>query len=59
MLDAASIKRVQSIVGAMLYYARTVDNRLLVALSTVGGQQAAATEKTNEAINQLLYYCAT
>ena len=59
MIDAASIKRVQSIVGALLYYARALDNRLVVALSTIGGQQAAATEKTNEAINQLLDYCAT
>ena len=45
--------------GALLYYAHTVDNKLLVALSTIGGQLAAATEKTNEAINQLLDYCAT
>ena len=45
--------------GALLYYARAVDNKLLVALSTIGGQQAAVTEKTNEAINQLLNYCAT
>ena len=58
-LDAAGIKRVQAIVGALLYYARAVDNKLLVALSTTGGQQEAATEKTNEAINQLLDYYAT
>ena len=59
MLGAAGIKRVQDIVGALLYYARAFDNKLLVALSTIGGQQAADTEKTNEAINQLLDYCAT
>ena len=58
-LDAAGIKRVQAIVGALLYYARAVDNKFLVALSTIGGQQSAATEKTNEAINHLLDYCAT
>ena len=45
--------------GDLLYYARAVDKKLLVALSTIGGQQAAATEKKNEAINQLLNYCAT
>ena len=58
-LNAAGIKRVQDIVGALLYYARAVDNNILVALSTISGQKAAATEKTNEAINQLLDYCAT
>ena len=58
-LNAAGIKCVQAIVGALLYYARAVDNKLLVALSTIGGQQSAATEKTNKAINQLLDYCAT
>ena len=45
--------------GALLYYARAVDNKLLVALSTIGGQQATASEKTKEAINQLLDYCTT
>ena len=58
-LDVAGIKRVQAIVGALLYYARAVDKKWLVALSNIGGQQAAATKKTNEAINQLLDYCAT
>ena len=58
-LDAAGIKCVQSIVGALLYYARAVDKKMLVALSTIGGQQEAAIEKTNKSINQLLDYCAT
>ena len=56
---AAVIKCVQAILGALMYYALAVDNKLLVALSTIGGHQATATEKTNEAINQLLDYCAT
>ena len=58
-LDAAGIKRVQAIVGSLLYYACDVDNNFLVALSTIGGQQAEATKKTNEAINQILAYYAT
>ena len=37
----------------------TVDNKLLVALSAIGVQQAAPTERTNDAICQLLDYCAT
>ena len=40
------IKRVQGIVGALLYVGRAVNNKLLVALSAIGAQQAAATEET-------------
>ena len=36
-----------------------MDNKLLVGLSTIGSQQAAATQRTNEAINQIMDYCAT
>ena len=48
-LDADDILRVQSIVGALLFYGRAVDNKLLVALSKLGQQQAAATQATNDA----------
>ena len=58
-LDAAGILRIQSIVGALLYYDRAVDNKPLVALSELGKQQATATEATNDAINELLDYVAT
>ena len=36
-----------------------MDNKLIVSLSTIGAQQAAETERMNEAINQLLGYSAT
>ena len=58
-LDSQGTKRVQGIVGALFYYACTVDNKLLVGLNTIGSQQASATQRTNEAINQILDYCAT
>ena len=58
-LDTKSITRVQRIVGALLYYARAVDNKLLVGLSAIGAQQAAATERTNAAVQQMLDYVAT
>ena len=58
-LDSQGTKRVQGIVGAFLYYARAVDNKLLVGLSAIGAQQVSATQRTNEAINQILDYCAT
>eukprot|EP00804_Cyclotella_cryptica_P024876 CCRYP_011785-RA/>CCRYP_011785-RA protein AED:0.40 eAED:0.40 QI:0/0/0/1/1/1/2/0/342 len=58
-LDAAGIKRIQDIVGSILYYARAVDNKLLVALSTISSQQTAATQNTAAAVHQLLDYVAT
>eukprot|EP00804_Cyclotella_cryptica_P016130 CCRYP_004246-RA/>CCRYP_004246-RA protein AED:0.35 eAED:0.35 QI:0/0/0/0.75/1/1/4/0/1339 len=58
-LPTEGIKRVQGIVGALLYYARAVDNKLLHALSDIGTEQASATSRTNDKVNQLLDYCAT
>ena len=45
--------------GALLYVGRAVNNKLLVALSAIGAQQAAATENTAETTEQLLDYVAT
>ena len=50
-LDSQGTKRVQGIVGALLYYAQAVDNKLLVGISTIRSQQASATQCTNEAID--------
>ena len=36
-----------------------MDNTFLVGLSAIGSQQTSATQRTNEAIDQILYYCAT
>ena len=55
-LDEAGIKRIQEIVGAVLLYGREFGNKLLVTLNTIGTQQAAATEATNAAVNQMLDY---
>jgi len=43
-LDAAGIKRVQGIVGCLLYYARAVDNNLLCTLSAIGMNQEESTQ---------------
>ena len=45
-LNEKGIKRIQGIVGALLYVGRAVNNKLLVALSAIEDQQAAATEDT-------------
>ena len=58
-LDIQGKKRAQGIVGALLYYAQAVDNKLLVDVSAIGSLQAYATQRTNDAINQILDYCAT
>ena len=58
-LNDAGIRRVQKIVGALLWIGRALNNKLLVGLSAIGYQQASATEDTNKAIQQLLDYCAT
>ena len=52
-------KGIKSIVGALLYVGRAVNNKLLVALIAIGAQQAAETEETEAAIEQLLDYVAT
>ena len=43
----------------MMYYARGVDNKLLMTISSIGTQQDTATEGTVAAIRQLLNYVAT
>ena len=58
-LDAAGVKRVQGIAGALNWYGRATDNKLLVSLSAIGFQQASATKATGAAIDQLLDYVAT
>ena len=45
--------------GDLLYLVRAVNNKLIVALSAIGAQQAAETEDTAAAIEQILDYVAT
>ena len=59
MLDPAGCCRIQEVIGVLLYYAHAIDPTLLVALNTLALQQAAATQATAKAIDQLLNYCAT
>jgi hypothetical protein len=58
-LSTEGVKRIQDIIGALLYYARAVDNKLLATISTLSSQQATATGATDVAMNQLLDYLAT
>ena len=58
-LSTTDKKRVQQILGSILYYARAVDITVLVALSSIAAEQAKATNKTMTNIKQLLDYCST
>jgi hypothetical protein len=49
---------IQEIVGLLLYYAQAVDNKLLVALSTIAARQSCATVATKQAVYLLLDYVA-
>jgi hypothetical protein len=55
-LDARGIKKVQKIVGSILYYAHAVDMTILMALSSIAVEQTGATEKTMSRCTQLLDY---
>ena len=58
-LNEKGIKRIQVIVGDLLCVGREFNNKLIVALSAIGAQQASATEDTAESIEQLLDYVNT
>ncbi len=60
VLDAGGIKQIQQIVGSILYYARTIDMTVLMALSSIAVEQTKAMEKTmGRCILQLLDYLAS
>jgi hypothetical protein len=55
-LDAKGIKRIQQIVGSILYYTHAVDMTVLVALGTIAIEQTKATQRTRDQSIQLLDY---
>jgi hypothetical protein len=59
LLDAKEKKRIQEILGSLLYAGRACDNTLLYAISILSSQQANATEQTRKDVNHLLDYCST
>jgi hypothetical protein len=59
-LDKAGITKLQQIIGTLLYYARAVDNTMLVvALGTLAPAQTQATTQIMDAAIHLLNYAAT
>ena len=45
--------------GVFLYYVIAIDNTVLVALSNIGSEQARATSKTMDEVQQILNYLAS
>jgi hypothetical protein len=58
-LPPNEVKKLQQIIGVLLYYARAVDSSILVALGTLASAQTKATANTMNAAKQLLDYVAT
>ena len=59
LLPPKEITRIQKYIEALLYYAREVDNTILIALDYIASEQSAATCATVSATNLLLDYAAT
>jgi hypothetical protein len=57
-LTPEQIKRVQNIVGTLLYYGRAANSTLLTALSAITARQSNRTQAVAEACHQLLDYVA-
>mmetsp|Transcript_35143 Transcript_35143/g.49915 ORF Transcript_35143/g.49915 Transcript_35143/m.49915 type:complete len:108 (-) Transcript_35143:166-489(-) len=49
-LDTKDKKRIQEILGTLLYYARAVDSTMLPTIGTIATQQASPTKKTMQVI---------
>jgi hypothetical protein len=58
-LSPAVLKRVQDIVGTLLYYAQAVDPMLLAVLSTIAARQSKGAQAMANVCHQLLNYAAT
>ena len=58
-LNKKETKRIQSIIGSLLYYARAIDSTILPALNDIAMYQSAPTEHIKSKCKQLLDYAAT
>jgi len=58
-LSKERIKLLMEITGVFLFYARAIDNTMLVSLGTLGSAQSKGTDNTMQAAVHLLNYAAT
>ena len=59
MLGKGTKKYIQQVLGTFLYYARSVDPTMLIALSAITSEQASPTKSTMERVDQFLDYAAS
>ncbi len=56
---SAQKKAIQEIIGALLYYARVIDNTMLKKITELGSLLATATENIARKVDSFLQYAAT
>ena len=59
LVSKEKIKRIQGIVGSILFYARSVDSTFLVGLNSIAMQKTNTTDNTLKRTEDLLDYAAT
>ena len=59
LLDKKYNTRIQQVSGKLLFYARAIDNNLLMGLNTIASQQENAMTRTSALLTHLLNFCAT
>ena len=59
LLDNKSTKIIQSIVGTFLYYARSVDPKMLQEINEISRVQSKPTKDAETKATVILYYAAT
>ena len=59
VLPPSYITHIQTVVGTILYYSIAIDNTMLVVLGNLSSLQTKVTQKTLDALTQLLNYSAT
>eukprot|EP00957_Ditylum_brightwellii_P191595 14587889-Ditylum_brightwellii.AAC.1 len=55
-LDKLGIKRIQAIIGRLLYYTRQVDPTMLVTIGTIAAAQSKGTAATVKTVEHILDY---
>mmetsp|Transcript_26336 Transcript_26336/g.37409 ORF Transcript_26336/g.37409 Transcript_26336/m.37409 type:complete len:201 (-) Transcript_26336:56-658(-) len=56
-LDATDTKRVQGVLGTLLFYGRAIDSTILPAIGSIATQQSNPTRNIMQAITSSLNYC--
>ena len=52
-------KNIQKILETLIYYAKSVEPKILVSLGLIASNQAKSNETNPQTIKQLFYFCAT